>query len=488
MNTNASMGVTPTERLLAEFCERSFLKLWSYPNPFKDDGHELCDLLAVFANHVFIFFDRENQYRDSEDVDPAVAWDRWKRSVIDRQVKTAHGAERYIKSGRPIFVDRKCEQSFPVRIDLDKIIVHKIVVAHGAKDACKAFSDSNIYGSLAISYSDDDADGFEHPFCVFIDRGNPVHVLDSHNLPIVLRELDTVHDFATYLDAKLDAINKFDTLTYCGEEDLLAHYLINFDRTSQEHFIGSREQEINSVMIGEGEWYDFEKSKVFHNTKAADQISYMWDELIQRTCRNYLAGTLGGNADLLRTPSAVHEMAKEPRFFRRVIAEKLFDSIKSFPDTADPISRKVTLIPSFHKGTAYVFLQLRVDAEMRAESDYRAKRVTILEIACGAAKNKFPHFTTIVGIAIDAPKFVRENSEDFILMHCGEWPAERRTAYETDNEDWNFFCSPTLNVHPYRATQFVSTRGRANVPSVKIRRNDLCPCGSARKFKKCCGK
>lgn len=31
-----SSGVTDTERMLAEFCERAFLKLWSYPNPYKD--------------------------------------------------------------------------------------------------------------------------------------------------------------------------------------------------------------------------------------------------------------------------------------------------------------------------------------------------------------------------------------------------------------------------------------------------------------------
>ncbi len=59
--TAKSSGVTATERMLAEFCEKSFLKLWSYPNPYKDDGHELCDLLAVFGNYVFIFFDRENE-------------------------------------------------------------------------------------------------------------------------------------------------------------------------------------------------------------------------------------------------------------------------------------------------------------------------------------------------------------------------------------------------------------------------------------------
>ena len=58
MKITKSEEVTPTERLLADLCDRSFLKLWSYPNPFKEDKDELCDLLAVFENHVFIFFDR----------------------------------------------------------------------------------------------------------------------------------------------------------------------------------------------------------------------------------------------------------------------------------------------------------------------------------------------------------------------------------------------------------------------------------------------
>ena len=107
MNETTSKGaatksgaVTPTERMLADFCERSFLKLWSYPNPYKDDGHELCDLLAVFGDYIFIFFDRENALPEVPDKEPQVLWDRWKRNAIDRQVKTAHGADRYIRRGR----------------------------------------------------------------------------------------------------------------------------------------------------------------------------------------------------------------------------------------------------------------------------------------------------------------------------------------------------------------------------------------------------
>jgi hypothetical protein len=48
-----SQGQTPTEASLARFCDNTFLKLWSYANPFKSDGKELCDLIAVFENHVF---------------------------------------------------------------------------------------------------------------------------------------------------------------------------------------------------------------------------------------------------------------------------------------------------------------------------------------------------------------------------------------------------------------------------------------------------
>jgi len=89
-----------------KYAKVTFLKLWSDPNPYKDDGHEFCELLAVFDNHVFIFFDRQNALPEIPDKDPQVLWDRWKRNMIDRQVKAGHGAERYIRSGRPIFLDQ----------------------------------------------------------------------------------------------------------------------------------------------------------------------------------------------------------------------------------------------------------------------------------------------------------------------------------------------------------------------------------------------
>ena len=74
-----SQGQTPTEASLARFCDNTFLKLWSDANPFNSDGKELCDLIAVFENHVFLFFDRESKTFDTSSQDISVIWERWKK-------------------------------------------------------------------------------------------------------------------------------------------------------------------------------------------------------------------------------------------------------------------------------------------------------------------------------------------------------------------------------------------------------------------------
>ena len=204
-----SAGTTRTEQILAQLCESSFLKLWSYPNPYKDDGKELCDLLVGFDRHLFVFFDRENHQVNSSNNDLQLNWKRWKRQTINAQIRTAKGAERYLRARRPIFLDRKLQVIYPLVVPEDAII-RKIIVAHGAARACKAASQDNVYGSLAISYraSPIDADDEITPFFVGPPKDDPIHIFDSHNLEIVLTKVDTMSDFSAYLDAKCNAIKK----------------------------------------------------------------------------------------------------------------------------------------------------------------------------------------------------------------------------------------------------------------------------------------
>jgi len=448
-----SEGVTKTERLLSELCNNTFLKLWSFPNPVKDDGKELCDLLAVFENHAFVFFDRESRRFDDSDKDVFTNWGRWAKEVVQKQVKTSFGAERYLQSGRAIFLDEKLQSPFPIKFTHGSLKVHKIVVAHGAKEACDQFSKDNVSGSLAVSYGD--AGGMvSFPFMVSLDKHNPVHVFDSHNLEILLGELDTVSDFTAYLEAKEVAISNLDLLMYCGEEDLLANYFTNFDTDNNKHFIGVSGKQVNSVVIGEGEWDFFQKSEPYRRKKESDKDSYFWDELIQRTCQNALDDVLLGNGDVLTGPSAIHEMAKEPRFMRRELSKGMIDAIQNFPETDQPIFRQLRVMSSFDEGKYYAFLQLKHNNIKDYDNEYRPKRQHMLATVCGTIKNKNPHLEKVVGIAIDAPKFAKKNSEDFILLPCKSWPDEVRKQFERDNELFGFLEHESLRYGKKKVTEF----------------------------------
>ena len=102
-------------------------------------------------------------------------------------------------------------------------------------------------------------------------------------------------------------------------------------------------------------------------------------------------------------------------------------------------------MPSFHEDTYYVFLQLKVADTVNSSGEIREVRQAMLEIACAAAKLKFPHFRRVVGIAINAPKFAgHSNSEDMLLMEFDDWSAERKAHYEEANRDFRFFATPQM--------------------------------------------
>jgi len=69
--------------------------------------------------------------------------------------------------------------------------------------------------------------------------------------------------------------------------------------------------------------------------------------------------------------SAIHEMAKEPRFHRRMLSDHIAKAIKSFPESPEKLVRKMSFLPSFYKGKGYVFLQLKAIGLSDNEEEYR---------------------------------------------------------------------------------------------------------------------
>jgi uncharacterized protein YecA (UPF0149 family) len=105
----------------------------------------------------------------------------------------------------------------------------------------------------------------------------------------------------------------------------------------------------------------------------------------------------------------------------------------------------------------------------------------MLEIACGVARNKFPHLKKVIGIAIDAPKDKPTNSEDFILMDTEDSPDKHRQRYEDANKELKFFETRDLKTGRTRVHNFpAATKVTSHV---KIGRNAPCPSGSGSKFR-----
>lgn len=442
---------------------------------------ELCDLLVIFEEHVFIFSVKDIKFNIEKDLE--VAWSRWKKKAIDVSIKQILGAEKWILSNpNNIYLDPKCERILPVNLPKDSIKIHKIIVVHGAKDACKNQSPKNVAGSLAIAYTHK-KDFRNFPFLVNLDREGLIHVLDSHNLEIILKELDTITDLSNYFSIKEEAVKSLDILIYCGEEDLLAHYLENIDEETNQHLIIPKEEFYTKIYIEEGMWVKFSKTQAYLNKKQADKISYFWDELLQRTSQNAIDGTLEGNADIFNGLSAIKEMAKEPRFMRRVLSEKMLKSVETFPETDAKYFRKVSAGFSNGLDKAYVLLQIKDSSGEDFENIIRPRRAKMLEIACGAFKNICPTAKKVIGVAINSPKYSNIASEDFLLMDCSEWSKKDREYYEEENRLLNFFGSKNLQMSEFNAREFPVLKG---ITKNKTGRNDPCPCGSGKKYKKCC--
>lgn len=363
MKIEKSYGLTPTEKFLSNLCENTFLKVWSYPNLYKKKADELCDLLAVFENHIFIFQDKN--------IFIELAWERWSRRAIEEQIKQLSRAKNWIINNPDrIFFDAKCTQTFPIKIPSES-------------------------------------------------------------------ELDTFHDFKEYLVTKEDAIKQLQYLAYHGEENLLGYYFTNFDQQKNKYSIGVKDQKADSILIADDKlWQSFVNSAPYSRRKEANKKSYLWDKFIQTTCQNVLDGISLGNGNIFNGKSAIYEMAKEPRFTRRALSDHMLNAMKEFPDS-DELAHHISFMPSFYPNKAYIFLQIHQPNIVNYD-DYRSIRQHMLIIACGAAKNKYPHLNKIIGVAIDAPKFNMKNSEDFVLLDCEKWSQEQNLFYEEENKLFGF--------------------------------------------------
>ena len=126
-------------------------------------------------------------------------------------------------------------------------MIHRIVVARGAGEACKGHFGDGI-GSLRVRPT---VLGNQHcapdgqPFTVgdLDPSGSYVHVMDDVTLDVILDELNTVVDFTEYLTKKAAFVRSGHLRSAAGEQDLLAYYAIRLNAEGDHDFVdGVRRQ------------------------------------------------------------------------------------------------------------------------------------------------------------------------------------------------------------------------------------------------------
>lgn len=189
MRFKRSSGISPSEKILADLCDRSFLSLWSYPNLYRRPGKELCDLMVVFGNDIVIFSDKSCAYPNSGDV--ALDWERWFRRSISKSADQIRRAEDWIlKNPTRVFLDPQCTTPLPLALPTrDRIRIHRVCIALGASERNKIETGKTSLTVSALPQKD--------AFTVGpVERARGwVHVFDKETTRILLSELSTTADF-----------------------------------------------------------------------------------------------------------------------------------------------------------------------------------------------------------------------------------------------------------------------------------------------------
>jgi hypothetical protein len=447
-------GITPSEKYLAKLADKTFLNLWSYPNLFinkKEGGtgvgkKELCDLLVVCGDDIIIFSDKSIEWQKT--VDFHVAWSRWYRRAVEKSVAQICKVERWLVDfADRIFLDPECRQRFPIELPpAHQRRVHGIVVALGVNQAC-----SNHYGSgsgtlpvVPTLKGKDHTDSTIRKHLLFgigdvSPEGSFIHVFDDLALDLLMKELDTVSDFTRYLTRRERIIRSGRLLSAPGEEDLVGYYLQSEGPNNEHDFIkpgGGAWKDGDHFAIGEGMYAQLIQRPEYHAKRSADEISCMWDRLIEQFTGNILAGTSVSSFDephdAADAEKALRTMALETRVRRRMLGEALIAAMKNAEkQKAERFCRVVLPGPnSADRKIAYLFLIVAYPAHLNLAGgyeQYRKVRVNMLHAYCLRVFSDNRHLKRVVGIGFDASSTVtgrKGGSEDLLALEVSKWTEE----------------------------------------------------------------
>ncbi len=410
-------GINQSERALAALADRSFLRLWTWPNLWMKRNSELTDILVVFGDHVLIFSDKGAAYPEGPDA--RLNWSRYYRRAIADSAHQINRAERWMERfPEQIFLDARLETALPIALPpLDRRIVHRICVAPAAAEAARAEGLAGLRLQPAVA---GDAERFATGR---IDECRGwVHVFDQVTLDNVLTELSTAPDLIAYLTAKEALIARDGLASAPCESDLLAGYILNQRRFPAEG---------PPLTVAPDLWAGLQRHPQYVEGRLRDRISVFWDRLIERIYQGYVAVDLeqGNDIPVPDFERVLRFMAAEDRFNRRLLSMAIVERIEGPGGAA--------LIPSSSPDLTYMLLIQPRDVG-EGDREYRYRRVQSMQLRMFAAKAARPELQKIIAIGLGQAQ-ERGGAEDLAFVDTTHWPAEMIAHGQRIREALHYF-------------------------------------------------
>ena len=396
---------TPTEQLLSNYAERVFLPLWSYPSPYSTPQQELCDLLAVAEDNIFIFSDKNINLSlpDSANASPedfAVYWNRWFKKAVKKSAAQLWGAESHLKQKKEIYLNQKCDKAILLSCDMTKANYHLVLIANGANEAMKRMCNPSDIPTLVInSFLQGTKDHKLSTMNIFrigeLDKTRTfVHVFDTWSFKFVMQHFDTATDLIGYLTERRNLLRvKCKGAIIDDERAFVVHYYRHYDKSKKQYSFPTNPSEC--LWIQGGNDMNNPVLRKIEGLKKADQNSYFWDYIINLCIENHRNKITTPEYSAICRVLAI--MARENRFTRRCLSNNILDIIKRTQEDA----RRVRAVHSeTTHGVVYVFyvaqrgnLTIEQDTECRGEI-LQAYTVLVLE--------KYSSYRECIGLSFGA--------------------------------------------------------------------------------------
>jgi len=490
------MSVNQYEKLMNELFWDKSTKLFGYSNTMKPNNEELTDFFIPFEEDILLVEDKSkdgdielpdginiyNIKKDEENFEIIKReWNRVLKGKINKAIKQLNGAELYLKSKGIVYKNRNKVESNIITYN-EKAKMHKIVLLHSIDKACQQYYDSD-YGGLVYQKFLKNNEENDNIFSLFsygkLDRNT--HIFTEQQFVFLNTYLPTLSDILSYLNWKE---RLFDLISIVGMDEFsLICYYIEYGDYLIEKFSNIEKEvgkPINNIIL---EVYDDDSIHNLENTNKIFIRNKNSSNAIKRLLK-YLDDNKGKDS------SDIDLRDKLLRFYLRLDIEAQLGISENIQYILS--NNKSSLVNSscIYKKCLYLFVNLNTiiteDIDVYSYAFISKFGIRYIE--------KYKNEVDIQDIVLCL--FYKDENNEL----CNIFTSLNLVEFEKDYSFIKDVKKDILKIDsllPQRIDYLFDDYIKKNNFNLSLKnkfnlkgkdRNKLCPCGSGKKYKKCCGK